>query len=69
MTSPHQATRFGVDLLAKPYEILEEYPDCYDLLYVVSQDGYGVELLVSKTEGIAPDLLSMCQRHAVPGTL
>ena len=29
----------GFDLLAKPYEILEEYPDCYDLLYVVSDDG------------------------------
>jgi hypothetical protein len=30
----------GFDLLAKPYEILEEYSDCYDLLYVVSDDGY-----------------------------
>lgn len=59
----------GFDLLAKPYEILEEYPDCYDLLYIVSDDGFAVELFVPKAAGIDPDLMAMCRRYAVPGTL
>jgi hypothetical protein len=59
----------GFDLLAKPYEILEEYSDCYDLLYIICDDGFGVELLIPKNVDIDPDLLLMCQRHAVPGTV
>ena len=57
------------DLLAKPYEILEEYPSAYDLLYIVCDDGLGVELLIPKNVDIDPNLLLMCQPHAVPGTL
>ena len=58
----------GFDLLAKPYEILEEYPDCYDLLYVISDDGFGVELIIPKAIDV-PELIAMCRRYVVPGTL
>lgn len=58
----------GFDLLAKPYQILEEYPDCYDLLFIICDDGFGIELFIPKSSGI-PELLAMCQRYAVPGTL
>ena len=58
----------GFDLLAKPYEILEEYSDCYDLLFIVDDSGYGIELFIPKTLNI-PELTAMCQRYAVPGTL
>ena len=57
------------DLLAKPYEILEEYPSAYDLLYIVCDDGLAIELIIRKVAGIDPDLLAMCRRFAVPGTL
>ena len=59
----------GFDLLAKPYEILEEYPSAYDLLYIVCDDGFGIEVFIPKAAGIDPDLMAMCQRFAVPGTL
>ena len=58
----------GFDLLAKPYEILEEYPSAYDLLYIVCDDGFGIELFIPKAIDI-PELISMCKRFAVPGTL
>lgn len=58
----------GFDLLAKPYEILEEYPSAYDLLYIVSDDGFGVELIIPKAIDV-PELITMCQLCAVPGTL
>ena len=59
----------GFDLLAKPHEILEEYPDCYDLLYIICDDGLGIEVFIQKAAGIDPNLVAMCQRFAVPGTL
>ena len=62
------ATQIGFDPLTKTPEILEEYSDCYDLLFFLSDDGFGIELFIPKSSGI-PELLSMCQRHAVPGTL
>ncbi len=62
------AVQIGFDPLTKPPEILEEYPDCYDLLFIISDDGFGVELFISKSCGI-PELLERCQRFAVPGTL
>lgn len=58
----------GFDLLAKAYEILEEYPSAYDLLYIVCDDGFGIELFIPKTIDI-PELIAMCKRYAVPGTL
>ena len=61
--------QIGFNPLAKPYEILEEYPDCYDLLYIICDDGFGVEMLIPKNVDIDPDLLLMCRRHAVPGTV
>jgi hypothetical protein len=59
-------TQIGFNLLAKPHEILEEYPDYYDLLYIVSDDGFGIEIFFPKDVCI-PEMLAMCQRHAMPG--
>ncbi len=63
------ADTVGFDPTQRPWEILEEYANCYDLLFILDDSGFGVELLVPKTEGIPPELTAMCQRCAVPGTL
>ena len=55
----------GFDLLAKPYEILEEYQSAYDLLYIVCDDGFGIEVFIPKAIDI-PELIAMCKRYAVP---
>ena len=62
------AAQLGFDPLTKAPEILEEYPHCYDLVFIISDDGFGIELFIPKSCGIA-ELLSMCKRHAAPGTL
>ena len=62
------AAQIGFDPLTKPPESLEEYPHCYDLVFIISDDGFGIELFIPKSCGI-PELLSMCKRHAAPGTL
>ena len=50
------------------FEFVEEFPSCYDLVFVLSDDGYGIEVFVEKAEGVPPDLRIMCRVHAVQGT-
>lgn len=60
----------GTDLLTTDgyplWEVLEAHPTCYELVIVLSDDGFGAEVLIPKASGIDPDLLALCQRHATP---
>ena len=47
------------------FELIEEFPFCYDIVFVLSDDGYGVEVFIEKIAGIDPDLIAMCQRYAL----
>jgi hypothetical protein len=47
----------------------EEYaPDLhgYALVFVLNDDGYGIEILVPKADGVDRELLAMCAQFAVP---
>ena len=50
------------------FEFVEESPACYDMVFVLSDDGYGLEVFVQKASEVSPDLLAMCQRYAVQRT-
>lgn len=56
--------RFNATGFTPSWELIEEFPDCYDMVFILSDDGYGVELFVSKEDGIDSDLIAMCQRYA-----
>ncbi len=58
--------RFGTPGFTPSFEILEEHPSCYELVFVLGDDGYGIELFVPKVPGIDPELLAMCMQYAVP---
>lgn len=47
------------------FEFVEEFPSYYELLFILSDSGYGVSVVASKEDGIDPDLLAMCLRYAV----
>lgn len=49
------------------FELVEEFSACFDLVYVTSDDGVGVEVFVPKSEGVDPELLAMCRRYATRG--
>ena len=49
------------------FEFIEEFPACYELVFILDDSGYGVDIFVSKGTGVDPDLLAMCQRYATPG--
>ena len=50
------------------FEFVEKFSACYDMVFILSDDGYGVEVFVQKASGVSLELLVMCQRYAVQGT-
>lgn len=49
------------------FEFVEEFSTCYDMVFILSDDGYGVEVFVQKANQMSLELLVMCQRYAVQG--
>ena len=49
------------------FEFVEEFPSCYDMVFIISDDGFGIEVFVPKAEGVPPDLRIMCRVHATAG--
>jgi hypothetical protein len=52
------------------FEWLVEWPCCWEAVFVLSDDGYGIDLLIPKTGGNTPyidaDLLAICEQFAEP---
>ena len=56
--------RFEATGFTPSFEFIQEFASCYDMVFILSDDGFGVELLVPKEEGIEQDLLAMCRMYA-----
>jgi len=46
------------------FEFIEEFPACYDMVFILSDEGFGIEVFVSKGEGINNELHAMCRKYA-----
>ena len=57
--------RYGDPDFKPVFEVLEEHETCYEIAFVPGAD-YGVLIYVPKTDGIAPELLALCEAYAVP---
>ena len=55
--------RFDAPEFWPSFEFVEEFPSCYDMVFIISDDGFGIEVFIPKDIDI-PDLLAMCQRYA-----
>lgn len=49
--------RFGEPGFTPSFEFVAEFPDCYDMVFVISDDGYGIEVFIPKHPGVNADLL------------
>ena len=58
--------RFGDPDFTPAAEAINEHASCYELVFVLNDDGYGIEILVPKADGVDPELLAMCAQFAVP---
>ena len=55
----HVMTTAGYPL----WEVIEEHATCYELVFVLSSQGYGALVFAPKVVS-APDILALCQEHA-----
>ena len=56
--------RFNATGFTPSFEFIEEFPACYDMVFVLDDSGIGIELFVPKEEGIDTDLIAMCRMYA-----
>lgn len=60
-------SRFGDDDFSPSFEFAEAHCDyLYELVYIVSDSGYGYDIFILNRPGIDPTILAFCQTYAVP---
>jgi hypothetical protein len=60
--------RFDQPGYTQAFEILDEHANWFEMVFIISDDGYGIQVFIPK--GVAlPELLAMCLRFAVPATV
>ena len=59
--------RFGDPDFTPAAEVIEDHGGCcYEIGYVLNDDGYAVALFLPTSDGVDPELLAMCARFSVP---
>ena len=66
MSNPYAEVRFGDPEFVPVCEVLEEHAGCYEMVFILNDDGFGVTFFIPKSPGIDAELLSMCATFAVP---
>jgi len=56
---------FGQPGFTPSWDVLAEFPGWFEQVFVTGDDGNGVTLFVSRTQGTPADLLAMCRAYAV----
>ncbi|MDO8713326.1 MAG: hypothetical protein Q7K13_02455 [Polynucleobacter sp.] len=56
--------RFDAPGYTQHFEVLEEHAGYFEMVFIISDDGYGVEVFIPKCPGTDPNLLAMCARYA-----
>jgi len=56
--------RFDATGFTPSFEFIEEFPACFDMVFVLDDTGIGIELFVPKEDGIDPGLTAMCRMYA-----
>ena len=51
--------------VASPPELTEEHAGYFELVFILSDDGFGIEVFIPKHPGIDPQLLELCEVTAV----
>lgn len=58
-------THFGDPDFTPCFEALEEHTNCYEMVFILSDSGFGIAILIPKHLGINSDLLAICTEYAV----
>ena len=58
--------RFDQPGYTQSFECLDEHAGYFELVFIVSDWGAGIDVLVKRAAGVDSDLLAMCARYAIP---
>ena len=58
--------RFGHPDFSASFEFLDEHASCFEMVFIISDDGYGIDIFIPKVAGIDAELLAMCAQYATP---
>ncbi|SFL28914.1 hypothetical protein SAMN05216302_10546 [Nitrosomonas aestuarii] len=51
------------------FEALEEHECCFEMLFILNDEGFAITIFIPKHAGIDDDLLKLCSKYAVPATV
>ena len=58
--------RFGNPTYSPSFEFVAEHTGCYEMVFVLSDSGFGVDFFIPKSGGIDAELLALCAHYAEP---
>jgi hypothetical protein len=64
LTNSFTGLRFGEPGYEPTFEVLEESPDCYELVFTHGDGDDGIVIFIPKVVGIDPELLAYCRMYA-----
>lgn len=64
----YEDTRFGEEGFSPSFEWMDEYESFYEAVWILNDDGFGIDFFIPKQPGIDPDLLAMCATYAKPAS-
>lgn len=64
--NPFDETHYGDSNFAPCFEVLEEHSHCFEMLFILNDDGFAIDIFIPKHSGIDPQLLALCTEYAVP---
>lgn len=53
-------TAYGEPDFTPSWDVLEEHVGCYEMVFVLSDDGSGVTLFILKADGVPSQLIDLC---------
>jgi len=56
-----------IDFKARPTDAMEAHPGCYELTFVLRDDGFGAVLYVPIRDDMNPEVLELCASHLPEG--
>ena len=69
LTNRWTGIRFGQPGFDPSFEFVEEFSGCFDMVFIIDDSGYGIEVFIPKTAGVDSDLLMLCQQYATAGAI
>jgi hypothetical protein len=61
----YTGAQFGDAEYSPSFELIEEHPGCFEIVFVLSDDGAGLLVFVPKAARLDPKLLALCEHYAI----